>query len=169
VSAHMQARAHFLAIVRTALEGPADPRDVSPDNVWHGVRWYAVPDRELREIDWRQLPLFARRLDWETAEETVALLYDENAASVRYCYAGADEADMVPGEPSFTTADIHRGRRLSAVDALCAIRGLEYQSCEHPEWADGEARRFLAAFTRELVGFLSKESDCWSIRDEVAA
>jgi hypothetical protein len=167
VSAHIQERAHFLAIVRTALEGPADPREVSPDNVWHGVRWYAVPDRELREIDWRHLPLFARRLDYDTAEETASLLYDENVASVRYRYADAD--DLIPDQPPFTVADIRSGRRLTAVDALCALRGLEYQSCEHPEWADGEARRFLAAFQRELVAFLTKDSDCWSIRDRVLA
>jgi hypothetical protein len=169
MSAHIQDRAHFLAIIRTALEGPADPREVSPDNVWNGVRWYAVPDRELRDIDWRQLALFTRRLDYDTAEETAALLYDENVASVRYRYDDADDAGLIPQQPPFTVADIRRGRRLTAVDALCAIQGLEYQSCEHPEWADGEARRFLAAFQRELAGFLTKDSSCWSIRDTVQA
>lgn len=167
MSAFLQDRAHFLAVVRTALDGPADPRTVSPDNVWYGPHWSAVSDAALAEMNWQDAGKTFRRLEHSNAEDVAEMLRDENIASVRYRYGDADEVGMIAEEPAITLHDITRkGRRLSAVDALSAISGLEYQSCEHPEWQESEARRFLEAFRRSLCDFLSRDADCWSIRDD---
>jgi hypothetical protein len=165
VSAFILDRAHILALTRTAIDGPSDPREIGPGNVWHGVNWTTLPVRELEH--WSEVAV--GRTDWQTAEDLARLLYDENVASVRYRYADADESGMVPTEVAFTMSDIRRARRLTAADALCALASFEYQACEHPEWSDGEAARFCDAFRRSLCHVISRGSDCWSIRDEVSA
>jgi hypothetical protein len=169
VSAYVHDRAHVLAIVRTALEGPSDPRDVRPDNVWHGPSWSVLEPAALAELDWQQAGKAWRRLEHSNAEDVARLLYDENVSSVRYRYADADESGMVPPVEPFTMRDVTRARRLATTDALCALSSLEYQSCEHPEWPTSEGQRFCEAFRRSLCDFLSRGSDCWSISDEINA
>lgn len=166
MSAFMQDKAHFSAIIRTALQGPSDPRAISPDSVWHGPRWSALPADALAELDWQQQGQAFRRLEHNTAKDVATMLYDENVASIRHRYADADESSMVVDEPPFTIAEIMRGRRLMAVQALQAISGLEYQSCEHPEWNTSEALRFLESFRLALCSFLTRDVEgCWSIHD----
>lgn len=167
MSAYVHDPAHVLAIVRTALEGPTDPRDVRPDNVWHGPRWAALDDAAMSELTWQEQSKAWRRLDHLNAEDVASMLYDENVASVRYRYADADTSGMVPPVAPFTISDITRARRLSVVDALCALSSLEYQSCEHPEWKTSEALRFCEALRHSLCNFLSRGSDCWSISSDV--
>lgn len=167
MSAYVQDRAHVLSIIRTALEGPADPREIRPDNVWHGPRWSAIPTFLLADIHWSEHGKVWRRLDWLNAEEVAGMLYDENVASVRHRYAEDDE--MIPAVAAFTMSDIKRARRLTATDALCALSGYEYQSCEHPEWSSSESLRVVEALRRCLCDFLARDSDCWSIPDAVMA
>lgn len=162
MSAYVVDREHLLALVRTAVEGPSG-RGVYPDNAWHGLRWYAVPDRELRSIGWRESEVHVRRLDWTTVEELARLLFDENVASVRYRYADADESGMIPDEAPFTMGDVRRAPRLSVGTALGALDCFEYQACEHDEWADSEARRFCDAFRRALCHAVSGYS--WSVAE----
>jgi hypothetical protein len=169
MSAYVHDRTHILAIVRTALEGPSDPRDIRPDNVWYEPRWSAVTDAALAETTWQEAGRTFRQLGWQNAEDVAAMLYGENVASVRYRYADADEAGMVPDVPTFTMTDMRRAPRLAATDALCALASLEYQSCEHPEWGQSEALRFCEAFRRALCNFLSRDSKCWSIHDPETA
>jgi hypothetical protein len=156
MSAHMVTRSHVLALVRLALLGPADPRTVSPDNVWHGPRWSALPLADLDGLTLSQLCAVWRRADWTTCDDLAGLLWE-------------DEADMVPDVAAFTTGDVRKAPALSAVDGLQALAGYEYQSCEHPEWHESEALRFCESLRRSLCNFLTRDSSCWSIPEAVPA
>jgi hypothetical protein len=169
VSAHMVSRTHVLALVRVAVEGPSDPRTVCPDNVWHGPRWSALPPAELDGLTLQQVCAVWRRVDWTSCEDLARLLWDANAASVRIRYVDADQAGMVPDVAPFTMSDVRRAHRLSAVDALQALAGYEYQSCEHPDWHESEALRFCERLRRSLCDFLARDSDCWSIPEVMLA
>lgn len=160
MSAFVHDRAHILALVRTAIDGPAESVG-SPDLAWHGVSWLTLPRRDLAH--WSEA--VSGRTDWQTAEDLARLLWDENVASVRARYADADESGMIPDEPPFSMWEIHKARRLTAADALCALASFEYQSCEHNEWEDGEAARFCDAFRRTLCHVVSRDSECWAIHD----
>lgn len=165
----MVTRAHLLALVRVALQGPSDPREVSPDNVWRGPRWSALDLDDLAGINWRQQLQVWRQVDHLNAEDVAGMLYDANAASVRYLYADADVAGMVPAVPAFTLAAVTSARRLTAVEALNALAGYEYQACEDPRWRGSEARRFCESLRRSLCDFLTRNAGCWSIPDTVPA
>jgi hypothetical protein len=169
MSAHMVTRAHVLALVRLALLGPSDPRTVSPDNVWHGPRWSALPLADLDGLTLSQLCTVWRGVDWTTCDGLAGLLWDANAASVRYRYADADDVGMVPDVAAFTMADVHKAPALSAVDGLQALAGYEYQSCEHPDWHESEALRFCESLRRSLCDCLTRDSDCWSIPEAMPA
>jgi hypothetical protein len=169
MSAHMVTRAHILALVRLALLGPSDPRAVSPDNVWRSPRWSALPLTALDDLTLSQLGAVWRRADWTTCDDLAGLLWDANVASVRYRYADADEAGMVPDVAAFTMGDVRKAPALSATDGLQALAGYEYQSCEHPDWPGSEALRFCENLRRSLCDFLTRDSGCWSIPETVPA
>lgn len=117
------------------------------------LRWY-------RPAEAPEEPLCARErwLTPQTAGRVGAVLLAENARSVNYHY---DEDDIevpyefrpVPGTPD-------------PLVVLKAIHCLEYQSGEHPEWFDSEAREFLNVLhrsaARELDGWLTAAG--WPIK-----
>jgi hypothetical protein len=57
-----------------------------------------------------------------------------------------------------------RHQSWSPVEVLKAIRCLDYQSCEHPEWASSEAKSYLDALTMACVVKLPGMDDApWGI------
>lgn len=100
-----------------------------------------------------------QELTRETANRVGAMLWAENIASVRYRYADADVSGMVPADSeSYVWATVGQ---VSVVQVLKFIDCLEYQSCEHPEWNDSEAKVFCNALRNSLIFHLPgyKEAD----------
>jgi len=140
VSAFVVSQEHVTAIVRAGL---------TPAMQCHGLRWDAEGGRnELR---------------LETADQVGQMLTDECVRSVSYRYDGAESLpgsypDGLEGfgdwfEP-FHYSAMQRGRCPSPVETLKLLDCLEYQSCEHPEWAGSEARAFCDALRRSMIGCL---------------
>lgn len=95
-------------------------------------------------------------------------LWDENKHSVKYRYPDC-EGDDLPGPIGcdfvYGKHEISIGKRkYSPVQILKACHCLEYQSCEHPEWEDSQARAFLAdvreSMERKVPGY---EEASWGI------
>jgi hypothetical protein len=150
MSAYVVDRAHIDAIVGTAL---------CPTN--HGGSGLCDPDT-------------GRILDLSDADWAGVELWSENLRSVAYRYPD-DVSGERPGPVDLTDEEVYaytfpkdwqRFRILTAVETLKAIRGLEYQSCEHPEWETSWAYKFLqmleARAMHELPGYA--EAD-WEIRE----
>lgn len=99
-----------------------------------------------------------RELTVETAGHVGAMLLAENRASVNHRYDEAEWEEPYQFHRLPGTAD--------PVIVLSALSCYEYQSCEHPEWQDSEARRFCdslrASAIRELPGY---DSAPWEISD----
>ena len=89
-------------------------------------------------------------------------LMAENIRSVNYRYREDDKPEY---KLLVSTRDhIDAGLR-NPVDILKACAGLRYQSCEHPEWEDSKAARYLDMIERTAIRALPgyDESDCWEI------
>lgn len=138
---------HIDALITAGL---AFGRDLDP------VTWYhpAITD-DLTDLADR-----THRLTPETAGRVGAMLLAENARSVNHRY-DTDEWEepyvyhAVPGEPD-------------PVVVLKAIRCLEYQSCEHPEWPESEAFAFCDALRHKAIAHLPgwhSLSIAWPIQD----
>lgn len=192
MSAFVQSKEHVDAIIRTGLEGPSG-RAVHPDNAWHTVRWYVTEPRayvagmtDYAESS-RRLDEIRRELTHETADRVGAMLIAENVRSVQHRYPDAG-MDSIPGpvDNGYATdallgqyryrAHAAAGspgawgsmvgpRRLTAVEALKAIDGYEYQACEHDGWEASEAKAFCEALRRALIGALPgyDAADTWGI------
>ena len=143
MSAYIEDKAHIDALVTLARWGPE-----------------RVPDN-----DWRSL---VGGQDAETGR-VGQMLADENIKSVQYRYDG-EALDTLPG-PIDKSDLLHYhyvpGRRLTAVEGLKALHGYEYQSCEHPDWEESEAYRWVERLHDALIRFLPgyAEADTWSISD----
>lgn len=99
-----------------------------------------------------------RELTDETAGYVGAMLLAENRASVDHRY---NESEIE--EPYLFRA--LKGS-VDPIVVLKAISCYEYQSCEHPEWEQSEARRFCLALTDKMVGMLpGYEAAPWEISD----
>ena len=161
MSAYIESKAHIGSILRTAYEGPADRGPRYPGDGWH--RPY------VKGSDGRYGTFGAFEVDM-----VGRWLITENVASVKYRYHDEPE-ETLPGpidqwwHEDPLTFDLRQYRRLTAVECLKAISGLDYQSCEHPGWADSDAKAFLDALKDSLIGSLPgyDEADTWSIADEV--
>lgn len=121
MSAYIVAREHVDLLVRLIIEGPAGV-PVNPGTAWY-LRSYVMG----------------------TADELGQALVSECVASVAYRYREAPEAGTLPGpvdryylEPYAYRRPVHR---LTVPEALKALDGYEYQSCEHPGWEASPVRR----------------------------
>ena len=136
MSAYVVAREHIDLMVRLILEGPAGV-PVNPGTAWY-FRSYVMG----------------------TADELGAALVRECVASVAYRYrqdpleALDPEAEALPGpldryyqSPYTYRRPVHR---LTVPEALKALDGYEYQSCEHPGW-EASAVRALCGQLRHAV------------------
>ena len=124
----------------------------------HVLLWVAAqPVPQCGPLAWYyDNPIRWNRLDGPGAESSRAavgqMLLDENAASVNYRYDIDDAAAVyVYRQPRHTD--------WSLPELLNALRGYEYQSCEHPGWDASQAKAFCDALQQRLVCMLPGYND----------
>jgi len=155
MSAFMVSKTHIDSLIATAVYGPTD--NGKPGG-YGQQRWYGI---------YFSNP--SRKLDYESASMAGEMLVKENLSSIHSRYPDTlTNPDNTPGpcdqywlsEYAFP----RDAKRLTVVQALKAIRCYEYQSCEHPEWEESEAKRFCEAFTANLVTCLPGYDDAeWEL------
>lgn len=154
MSAFVTSRTHVDLIVSAGLKARAARHD-GP------LTWYASdPDEAFTEAGggdagWAAIGQLHRKLDYTNADEIGQMLRDENVRSVLYRYPDCMEGGDLPGIVGDDPAEPYRFKRLpwefNAVQALKAIDCYEYQSCEHPEWHESEAKRFCDSLRSVLI------------------
>lgn len=173
MSAYVVDKVHIDILVAAGIKGPSG-RAVNPGNAWRTVSWYDIDGDDLASEPWSTLYAHSRQLDYTTADEVGAMLWIENMASVAYRY---DDADDMPGSIGLTAADglaytwTDPRYKPTAVEALNALAGYEYQSCEHPGWNKSEAKRFCENLRHALINALPGIDEApwtWSDRDLTA-
>lgn len=163
MSAFIVDRAHIDALVALAVKGPRNEREVRPDLAWmRPFHWYH------RRDDHGQIVHEPRTADYDTADETGRMLWNENLASVAYRYG--DDNEPLPGPIDFAVTDADEyvwpfsAPQLTAVQGLKALACYEYQSCEHPGWHDSAARQFCETLRHRLITALPGYEDAaWEI------
>jgi hypothetical protein len=148
MSAYLQSRTHIGAIVRWAMRQHSDRSSLGLDDTY------------------------------ESAERVCEMLARENVRSIHYRYPDTvahPEHAPGPADPLLSIAFNQTFERftftdcplLSAGEVIQAICGLEYQSCEHPEWETSEARKWLDRCFRLAVSQLPEveKAETWSIDD----
>lgn len=170
MSAYIVNKAHIDALLRVAIEGPADRGPSYPGDGWLMSSYYhKQPDGRLT----------SHEVSRETRDALGAMLIVECATSVRYRYHNEPLADLPgPIDKDFVrlallgqyTYNI-RARHLTAVEALKAIDGYEYQSCEHPDWEASEAYTFCETLRKYLISSLPgyDAADTWEVDELVTA
>ena len=159
MSAYVEGRAHIDALVTLALEGPTGV-PVSPMTSWHP-------------------PYFGDgRLTRERASELGRALIAENIKSVADRYPD-DEPDDLPGLPidkgelaAFRSYDYgdhplmrDKRRRLTVPEAIIAISGYTYQTCEHDGWETSEVHAFMFRLLQLVASRVPgvAEADTWEV------
>jgi hypothetical protein len=163
MSAYMHDPAHIDTLVHAALRFSSS-----------GLTWQSGPNLSL---DWQRLKAY----DYDAATRIGKILLRENAESMAYRYNMKDlDNDADGGTRSIeylgylALADEYKysindngkpWRVLPAVAILKAIDSYEYQSCEHPEWKESEARHFCDALRHSLIERLPgyEQAETWSI------
>jgi hypothetical protein len=162
MSAYIVDKAHIDALVTVAVLGPVTepsaynttgwtgPRAAG----WDGITWSQVPRRVAEALQGAP----RRKAEFDTGDEVGQVLVDANVASIEYRYPdtiGHTENCPGPCEPYWVEPYAWKGgRRLTALQALAAINGFEYQACERPDWEDSEAYRLLESLKASLVHFI---------------
>lgn len=105
-----------------------------------------------------------------SATEMGEILLLENAKSMNHRYrlserAPDELAEYVAQAETYRYEPTAYRRAYSPVEILKAVRGYEYQACEHPEWEASAAREFCVRLTAAMVGKLPgyDAADTWSI------
>ena len=170
MSAFLQSKDHVDALLRVALDGPADRGSKHPGDGW-GRGLYYYHDGQGRYVD------------HENVERIGAAMVAENVRSVQYRYQDSGIDDLPgPVDNGFATDALlgkyHYGaystgpvliaagpRHLTTVEALKAIDGYTYQSCEHPAWESSEAATICRYLKDRLIGCLPgyDEADTWEV------
>jgi hypothetical protein len=140
MSAFVVDNTHIDLLVHVAFDGPKD------------TRWL------------HHAPYFkGSPLGFTTRDKVGAALLAENERSVNFRYAHNAAFCGYNDAQSYTYTDPQHN--LTIPEALKAINCLEYQSCEHPEWEESDACKFLealrAALCRAMVGYEEAPWD-WS-------
>jgi hypothetical protein len=165
VSAYIVNKAHIDALVTLYQNGPTGV-PVNPMNAWRLPLYLndQIEDNRASEDEGVGLDDVLGRVLWV-----------ENYNSIAYHYPDATDEDRPgPVDATFTSISgytAQRGRRLSVPEALKALRGYQYQSCEHPGWATSFAKqvvdRLVGELTTRVDGY--DDADTWEIGDEVTA
>ena len=131
MSAYVVNRLHVDLLVRLILDGPAGV-PVDPSAAWY-LRTHVMG----------------------TADELGAALIREDVESVAYRYGEAPEAGTLPGPVDRYYLRPYRyerpPHRLTVPEALKAINGYEYQSCEHPGWRTSAVRALCDELRARLI------------------
>lgn len=139
MSAYIVDPVHIDVMLSIAINGP---REVSP------ARWVAPYVLELVPNAEDSGPITA-----EVADLAGRALLRECIASVSYRYD--EPLGNLPGPLPNPDPEHYEwtdfGRLITAVEALCAIDGYEYQSCEHSGWWTSGASHFCHRFRTALV------------------
>jgi hypothetical protein len=135
MSAWIVSKQHIDAMVTAGLPAPGK----SPV-----VRW---SDPDQAEV--------CKELSKENADGVGRMLWQENRQSVNYRYGEDNPVDPIYG---------YEPERHSPLTVLKLIECYEYQSCEHPGWENGEARKFCQALrvkaVQDLPGY---DAEPWGI------
>lgn len=93
------------------------------------------------------------------------LLWHENVLSVNYRYREDDDTAIYKFKHRVEGCVApDEKRRLTAVDIIKLCGCLEYQSCEHPGWADSWAKDFLDRVVRAAIHELPGYDDApWGL------
>ena len=89
------------------------------------------------------------------AAKIATTLHAQNVRSVNHRY-----------EESESPAYRYRAVPIDCIDAkdvLMACAGLEYQSCETPDWEETEAYAILSAIRERAIQVVTENSRCWNI------
>jgi hypothetical protein len=155
MSAHMESKAHFDALVThgvsNKVEGSFRFHITPKPMVWnHNGVWYSLDPN----CSWANVM---------TPNEVGQMLYDENAKSVSYRYPG--DADMVGDDEAY---EFEAVKPLTAEEVIFACKGYVYQSCEHPEFYQSNANAYVTALMVEMAGILAEKAGpiTWSIDEE---
>lgn len=138
---------------------------VSPNHLGALVRWY-LSDHG-RGIGQAFLPYWrGHQPNHNDADDMLACLAEECYRSVRYRYPTGPLPGLIafPDGPVVCQGPLSQYPLLSPVEVLKAVHGLEYQSCEHPEWEQSEAYRLLRNIERTAMCALpGYEEAAWSL------
>lgn len=98
-----------------------------------------------------------------TPNQVGQMLWDENIRSVSHRYPDCDPHDL-PGEINaapylFKMRPNDCWPNMSAAQVLKSIQCLRYQSCEHPEWEESEAKQFINRLQQAAIRHLPKYDD----------
>lgn len=141
MSAFVVPRLHIDLLVKVAITGPLDA-DANP--------CMAFP---LRSVDREERKLTAEI----QPSELGALWLVENVRSVTYCYPETVSVGSVPWIDE-EWAQAYRytdpSYRMTCAETARAITCMEYQSCEHPEWTDSDAKHALDRLRDEVLDHL---------------
>ena len=123
-----------------------------------GLRWYH--GETLHEL---------RLLDSDGATAAGQMLWDENVRSVKHRYPDCSD-DTLPGPIGCSFVYEHGNRpRLRPIDPVAVLKacdGYEYQSCEHPEWEQSEAKAFIDELRSRAIHSLPGYDDAaWEVTD----
>ena len=128
------------------------------------LAWYL---KNPRGLNLEQIAGIRHELRPDTADAVGQMLLDENVNSVRHRYPGS--GDNLPGrtDREYLTPFVHDIWQTvpSVVQVLKLLDCYEYQSCEHPEWDDSEARAFCQALRSQQIGRLPGYEEarwCWT-------
>ncbi len=135
MSAFVVSATHVDVILSVALHGPSDRTQTGP--------W--LPPH---------LEVLGAPLSATTCSVLGAALLGECLASVSHRYPDCPAHELpgpcpmpIPEQYEFTDF----GPCMSIAEACKAIDCYEYQSCEHPEWAESTARGFCDCLRHELI------------------
>lgn len=98
---------------------------------------------------------------FDNEQAVTQILLDENVKSVNYRYSECwpTQIDYDQGAPILT-----------AIQAIKAAQCLRYQSCEHPEFENSLADKFIKAIISDAIPRIEGyDSAQWAIYDEVTA
>lgn len=133
-------------------------------NAQHGLRWSWGPRDEYAPSRQGRIA----RCDYDAADRVVRMLRTENVRSLahRYPEHPEDWADLAvlsyPPTLAFT-------KEPTPVEVLKTIACYEYQSCEHPEWHESEARAFCGSLRLEAIHHLPGYDDAagwdWTVEE----
>ena len=159
MSAYIVSREHIDALVTAAQSRAIGCANASP------FRWWCSNGAGERFVKFLQMH------DQAGATAAGRMLWLENLKSVAARYP-SDGSGQRPGPCDLTDEEMasYEFKQLPGtpgpVIVLQAIKGLEYQSCEHDDWESSEAKAFLDALRDACIRVLpGMDAAPWEITD----